>query len=269
MKEAGFWPAFFIDAAVEEDRWSRPRARCASGAAAVRRHCPTSPHAIVRLASCRHQFVEARAGAVDAAFHGADGTAGDVGGILVGEAFGADQDERLALIRRQLRQRLAEIDKIEVTLLLGRDRKLGGQLALAVGDLALRLAQLREVGIAKNGEQPSLEIGPCLERVRDGSTPSPALPARDRRRGRGCRTARWRTPACSGWPRPDRRAGCCLARDLTYRSPHRRISWSPALPGWAVSSFLMRSAIASGTGALRSSPYAARSCLPRMSGSTC
>src|SRR4051812_19963844 len=48
------------------------------------------------------QGTQLRAGAVDAALDGADRAAADRGGVLIGEAGGTDQDQRFALILRQL-----------------------------------------------------------------------------------------------------------------------------------------------------------------------
>src|SRR6202050_4666158 len=54
------------------------------------------------------QVGEPGAGAVDAALDGADGAAANPRGVLVGEARGADQDQGLALVRRQLGERGTE-----------------------------------------------------------------------------------------------------------------------------------------------------------------
>src|SRR5512132_1715989 len=56
----------------------------------------------------REQIGQARARAIDAALDRADGAFADRRSFLVGEAGGADEDQRLALIRRQLRKRRAE-----------------------------------------------------------------------------------------------------------------------------------------------------------------
>jgi len=50
---------------------------------------------------------------VDAALDGADGAAADRGRILVGEAGGADQDERFALVLRKLLERDAKLLELE------------------------------------------------------------------------------------------------------------------------------------------------------------
>ena len=65
------------------------------------------------------------------------------------------------------------------------------------------------------------------------------------------------------------RSELSCARLLTGCSPHRPTLGELSDRAAAFSSLLISSAMASGTGALRSSPYAARSCLPRMPGSTC
>src|SRR4029079_5933802 len=55
-----------------------------------------------------HHFGEPRPGAADPALYRADGAAADLGRLLIGEARGPDQHQGLALVVRQLRQRLAE-----------------------------------------------------------------------------------------------------------------------------------------------------------------
>src|SRR3954471_14574571 len=59
----------------------------------------------------RRQF---RARAVDAALDGADRAAADGGGVLVGEAGCADQDQRFALVLRQLVERLAKLLELQM-----------------------------------------------------------------------------------------------------------------------------------------------------------
>src|SRR6185295_14986891 len=63
----------------------------------------------------REEIGEARARAIDAALDGAHGAFADRRRFLVGEAGGADEDQRLALIRRQLRKRRAEFLEFEPT----------------------------------------------------------------------------------------------------------------------------------------------------------
>jgi hypothetical protein len=72
----------------------------------------------------REQIRKARARAVDAALDRADRAPADVGRFLIGEAGGAHEDQRLALIRRKLRERGAEFLKFKAAALLGCDFKL-------------------------------------------------------------------------------------------------------------------------------------------------
>src|SRR5664280_3359 len=65
----------------------------------------------------RHQFGQPRARAVDARLDGADGAATDSGGFFVRESRGPDQYERLALVGRQVRQRLAEFPELDAAVL--------------------------------------------------------------------------------------------------------------------------------------------------------
>ena len=67
----------------------------------------------------RQQLGKPAAGAVDAALDGADRAFADFGGLLVGKAGRADQDQRLALIRRQLRERRAEFLEFDPAELIG------------------------------------------------------------------------------------------------------------------------------------------------------
>src|SRR5260370_35766638 len=58
-----------------------------------------------------------RARAVDAALDGTDGAAADRRGVLVGEAGGADQDQRFALVLRQLVERQAKLLALQLRVL--------------------------------------------------------------------------------------------------------------------------------------------------------
>ena len=82
------------------------------------------------LVSSRHaeQAGQLGARAVDAALDGADGTVRDGGCLLVREAGGADQHQRLALVRRQHVERPAEVLHVEMALLPG----MHGELAALV-----------------------------------------------------------------------------------------------------------------------------------------
>src|SRR5262245_31171374 len=96
----------------------------------------------------RHELGETRAGAADAALDGADRTFADLGRLLVGEAGRTDQDQRLALIRRQLRQRRAEFLQLDAALLIGLRLHVVGILAFDVLHLAPPLAVLRPEKVA-------------------------------------------------------------------------------------------------------------------------
>src|SRR5438445_4517131 len=61
--------------------------------------------------------LEMGAAASDAALHGADGAAGDLGGGLIGEAARAHQQERLALRRGQAFEGALEVLEVEMLLL--------------------------------------------------------------------------------------------------------------------------------------------------------
>jgi len=66
----------------------------------------------------RQEIGKARTRAVHPALDGADRAAADVRRVLIGEARGADQDQRLALIGRQLRQRGAKFAEFNAAGLL-------------------------------------------------------------------------------------------------------------------------------------------------------
>src|SRR5260370_40208857 len=60
---------------------------------------------------------EFRARAVDAALDGADRTTADGRGVLIGEAGGADQDQRFALVLRQLLEGCAKLLELQMRVL--------------------------------------------------------------------------------------------------------------------------------------------------------
>src|ERR1700722_15141978 len=108
---------------------------------------------------------ELGARAVDAALDGADRTAADRGCILIGEAGGADQNQRLALVLRQFVQRRAKLLELQMRAL----RRLGlqrlGVAAVGVLDLAPPLAIVGAEQVAQNREQPRRQIGAGLKGV--------------------------------------------------------------------------------------------------------
>src|ERR1700685_2875906 len=108
---------------------------------------------------------ELGARAVDAALDGADRTAADRGCILIGEAGGADQNQRLALVLRQFVERRAKLLELQMRAL----RRLGLQRLgiAAVGVLALAppLAVVGAEQVAQYREQPRRQVGAGLERV--------------------------------------------------------------------------------------------------------
>ena len=87
---------------------------------------------------------EPRARAVHAALDRADRAAANLRRLLVGKALGADEQKRLALIGGELRQRVPEIGKIEMPVLLGQDGERVLMRLVGVVDLAPELPVLRE-----------------------------------------------------------------------------------------------------------------------------
>ena len=124
----------------------------------------TPGSSVARLVHAEH-LAQAIARAVDAALDRAHGAAGNLGGLLVGEASGADQDQGFALIVGEAGQGGAEILHLHMPVLLGMGRERRGVAAVGVLDFAAALAALGEVGVAQDGEQPGLEVGALAERV--------------------------------------------------------------------------------------------------------
>ena len=83
---------------------------------------------------------QALAGAIDAALDRSNRHVADAGGLIVGEPLRPDQEKRLALVVRQLRQSDAEVGPIKLGALLRQDGDLLGQGGVRVLDLSrLRL----------------------------------------------------------------------------------------------------------------------------------
>src|SRR5262247_2079704 len=88
--------------------------------APARQHCPGRPVGTEIVdAVDREELGETRPRAAHAALDGADRAFADLGGLLVGEARRTDQDQRLALVRRQLRQRRTKFLQLDAALLVG------------------------------------------------------------------------------------------------------------------------------------------------------
>ena len=114
---------------------------------------------------------QTRAGAIDAALDGADGTTADFGRFFVRKSLCADEQQCLALIRRQRRKCRPEVGEIKMPVLLRQRCK--GVLILIVGivDLAAQFPMLRKIDVAQNGEEPSAEVRARLERFPVRSRP--------------------------------------------------------------------------------------------------
>src|ERR1700733_7526457 len=96
---------------------------------------------------------KAGAGAIDAALDGADRAAADRRGVVIREAGSADQDQRLALVGRQFRQRGAEFLELTPAGLLGMRYQGVSIAAVGVFHLAPPLAVFGAEQVAQNGEQ--------------------------------------------------------------------------------------------------------------------
>ncbi len=78
--------------------------------------------------------------AVDPALDRADGALADMSGLLVGEAGGANQNERLALIRGEVKQRLAKFPELDMPGLCFRRCQALRIAAISIFDLPTTLA---------------------------------------------------------------------------------------------------------------------------------
>ena len=78
----------------------------------------------------------------------------DGGGLLVGEARRADENERFALVRQELRERPADFLEFQSAVLLGRRFQATDVTAVGVFDFAATLAVFRAEQVAEDGEEP-------------------------------------------------------------------------------------------------------------------
>src|SRR5260370_37607824 len=109
------------------------------------------------------QGAEFRSRPVDAALDGADRTAADRRGVLIGEAGGAYQDQRLTLVLRKFVERGAEFLELQMRVL----RRLGfqrlGITAVGVLHLPPPLAVVRAEQVTQDREQPRRQVRAGLE----------------------------------------------------------------------------------------------------------
>ena len=113
--------------------------------------------------AARQQLLERDPAARDAALDRADRAAADLGRFLIGEAAGADEDQRLALRLRQMHQRALHVAKLDVAVLAGRrgeDLRGGDVVPLA---LEAGAAHLAEEQVAQDDEGPGAHVGAGLE----------------------------------------------------------------------------------------------------------
>ena len=173
-----------------------------------------------------------------------------MGGFLVGKSRSADQNQRLALIRRQLRQRLAEFAQLYFAKLLGLRLQRIGVMAVSILDLTPALAIFRAEVIAQDGEQPGRHVGAGLERVDIGERAQHRLLHQIIR---AIHVPAERDRECT-------QAGHGAENGFAYRlvHGHQFLSLFP-LSSRRLSSSVNRS----GTPWLTTSSYMARSCWPR------
>ena len=137
---------------LSHDLVKRGRARC--GRTAPRGQLPFRDDQLERSAATR-----------DAALDGADRTIAYGRRLFIGKAARADEDQRLALRRRQFEERALQIGKLDLLVLPGR----GGE--QAIGDefvpfaLEARPPHLAEEQVAKDDEGPSANVRPCLKAI--------------------------------------------------------------------------------------------------------
>ena len=91
--------------------------------------------------------------------------------LLVGKARGPDQKQGLALVVRELGEGAAEILEIEARALLGLDLEPAGIGPVRVLHLAAALAVLGMEEVAKDGEEPGVQVRARLEPVQIGQGP--------------------------------------------------------------------------------------------------
>src|SRR6185437_15766323 len=124
------------------------------------RNCVRS---VVALALDLQKILKPGARPADPALHSADRAVADLGGFLIGEAGGTDEDHRLTLVVRQPGKGLLEIGKVHVAELLRVHGHALGEQPVAVLHLAAALAHLAVELVAQDREQPGLDIGAELE----------------------------------------------------------------------------------------------------------
>ena len=109
------------------------------------------------------QRLERDPAAGDAALDRADRAAANLGRLLIGEAAGADEDQRLALRLRQMEQGALHVAKLDMPVLAGRrgEQLRGGELV----PLALEAgaAHLAEEQVPQDDEGPGAHVGAGLE----------------------------------------------------------------------------------------------------------
>src|SRR5581483_1562876 len=203
---------------------------------------------------------ELRARAIDAAFDGADRAAADRRRVLIGEAACADQDQRLALVLRQLVERGAEFLELQMRALRRLRLQHLGIVAFGILDLAPPLPVVRAKQVAQDREQPRRQVRARLERDDMRERPQQGLLHQIVGAiGIAAERDRERTQA---------RYGCqnVVAKGISeghYSLPSLLLLLPPVLPTWevpgGVSSLRIRSAKRSGTPWRTTSSYIARS----------
>ena len=116
-----------------------------------------------RHLAARQQGLERDPAARHAALDRADRAAADFRRFLIGEAAGADEDQRLALRLRQMHQRALHVAELDVPVLArrsGEDLGRGDVVPLA---LEAGAAHLAEEQVAQDDEGPGAHVGAGLE----------------------------------------------------------------------------------------------------------
>ena len=123
---------------------------------------PVSPTLVVSLT---HQLGQPRPGPVHPALDCADLHAQSLRSIIVGQALRAHENDRLALLMRQLLQGSRQVLDRKPVLLIRYSDQAGGMHTFAILNLTARLAVSREIAVSQDSEELGLQVRAGLEVV--------------------------------------------------------------------------------------------------------
>lgn len=112
-----------------------------------------------------HELCQPIPGAIDTAFHSADGAVANKRRFLIRETFGGDQKQSFSLVVWKCGNRGQHILEIDLFLLTRTYRQLGSQSVVGIFNLLPLFSERGKMIISQNCKQPGFQVCSGLKRI--------------------------------------------------------------------------------------------------------